>query len=290
MFEFLLSHQIKPRELLKYHTTVGVGGECKYFLEIESCQLLPCVQECIANGLDYLVIGLGSNILVSDKGYDGVVIKVIDDNIFKVNDTTIVSSAFCKMADIVNFACKNSLSGFEWAVGLPSSVGGAIFGNAGANGVSIGDMLRVCVVLDKDKYKVYNNAECQFGYRHSVFKGTKQIIVETEFELKRDNKDNIRQRIEQNLQRRKGNQPNGRSMGCVFKNGKNYSAGKLIDDIGLKGFRIGEASVSTVHANFVVNQGGTAKDIFELIKHIKTKVLVETNILLEEEIIYIGEF
>jgi len=250
---------------------------------------------------------MGSNVLVSDKGFAGVVICGSEGEIWQSGESIFVS-AFCKVGTVVRFCLDRGLAGWEWAAGLPSTVGGAIVGNAGARDGCVGDFLTKCtVLLDNGEIKEYNNRECKFAYRSSRFKtsahtvhcGTRETLLSAEFLLTKKSKASILQKMRDHTQARWETQPKGKTMGCVFKNGCEVSqegksvvlsTGRLIDQCGLKGLRVGSAVVSDKHANFVINHGTNAKDIYDLIAIIKNKVHQSTGIQLQEEIVYIGDF
>lgn len=233
----------------------------------------------------YKIIGNGSNLIISSK-YDGVLIKlenfdklVIEGNIVKVGSGYMLSK--------LSLECvKRDLSGLEFAVGIPATVGGAIYQNAGAYGKQM-DMLikNVKALDDKGNIVVLSKDDLNFGYRDSIFKYKDYVCIEATLELKKDNYDNILSKMQENLSMRKEKQPlEYPSAGSVFRNPIGFSAGKLIEDAGLKGVRVGDAMVSLKHANFIVNVGNASgEDIVNLIKIIKDKVKEETGIVLEEE-------
>ena len=198
------------------------------------------------------------------------------------------------LSKISNFACENGLTGFEFACGIPGTIGGAIRMNAGAHGKPISEIIYNTTYLDlKDgSIKTINNKENEFGYRESLFsKNSNYIIISAEIKLEQGNKEDIKSTINENLNFRKETQPiNLPSAGCVFKRGKEYISSKLIDECGLKGISVGNAIVSEKHAGFIVNMGNaTAKDVIELMEIIEKKVYEKYHVNLQTEIEIIGE-
>jgi len=203
----------------------------------------------------------------------------------------VLVDAGVNMSNLINECLNNSLTGLEFMAGIPGTVGGSIRGNAGAwqNGISE-SVSRVKVLTEDNKVKWVDKEECQFSYRDSRFKHNKEIILAAELILEKGDSEQITRLIEENLKKRE-EQPKEPSAGCVFVNPKPLSAGKLIEECGLKGTRIGNAQISEKHANFVINLGGaTAKDVVSLISLTKAKVKEKFNIDLKEEIVRIGEF
>ena len=190
------------------------------------------------------------------------------------------------LSQIIIAATEAGLSGLEWAIGIPGTIGGCVVGNCGAFGKSISESVKKVKTLDKE----YSNQECEFKYRDSKFKkpGNLEVILEIELELKQDDKEKIRETIKNNLIQRKDRIPPYPSIGCIFKNPKPFSAGKLIEQCGLKGKKINDAQISEMHANMIVNLGNArAKDILELIELCKQKVRDKFKVDLEEEIVVI---
>ena len=271
---------------IKNFTTYKLEGSIPvvYFPENVS-ELKELLLKLKKENKKYKIIGNGSNLIISSK-YDGVLIKlenfdklVIEGNIVKVESGYMLSK--------LSLECvKRDLSGLEFAVGIPATVGGAIYQNAGAYGKQM-DMLikNVKVLDDKGNIVVLSKDDLNFGYRDSIFKYKDYVCIEATLELKKDNYDNILSKMQENLSMRKEKQPlEYPSAGSVFRNPIGFSAGKLIEDAGLKGVRVGDAMVSLKHANFIVNVGNASgEDIVNLIKIIKDKVKEKTGIVLEEE-------
>jgi len=303
---------IKKNVSLKNHTTFKIGGRAKYFFVAKNKKdLVEAVITAKKFKLPFFILGGGSNLLVSDEGYKGLVIKMQNAKIKMQNENSkckIICEAGTPLALLVSEATKNSFSGLEWAVGIPGTVGGAIFGNAGAFGKSMKNVVKEIEVFDlsNEKIKILKNRDCKFGYRDSIFKHANSatlglrprgmrmrpceypnlIILSATLQFKKENKLEIEKRIKEYLNYRKENQPlNLPSAGSVFKNPAGFSAARLIEECGLKGKKIGGAKISEKHANFVVNLGeAKAKDVKKLINLAKKAVKKKFKVVLEEEI------
>lgn len=282
--------RVKLNELMAKHTTFKIGGPADLFYEAKTEKELIGVIRLIREiGVPYFLLGGGSNILVSDKGIRGLVIK-IQNTKYKILDTKIVAGAGISLGRLVEIAKENSLTGLEFAAGIPGTLGGAIRGNAGAWLESIGEkVLRVKILTSDDQVRWVKGLDCQFAYRQSRFKKSKEIILVVELGLGRGDKDEIQERIDENLKKRKA-QPKQPSAGCIFVNPKPNSAGRLIEKVGLKGRKVGNAQISPKHANFIVNLGGaTCEDVLKLIALAKKEVKKKFGIELKEEIEVVGE-
>ncbi len=280
-------------EPLSNHTTFKIGGNAKYFLEPKSkTDLEKTVVFFKENNIPYFVLGKGSNLLVSDKGINGVVISTekLKGSSFAGEYVTVCAgeslASFCRL-------CRdNGLSGLEFAYGIPGSVGGAVYMNAGAYGGQISDCLTfVFAVMPDGTIREFRTDECDFSYRHSIFCENGAVIFAATFVLKPDSKEAIYSRMEDFSSRRKEKQPlEYPSAGSTFKRPEGYFAGALIEQCGLKGASVGDAEVSVKHAGFVINKGNaTCKDVLGLIEKIKTTVKNETGVDLEPEVIFVGE-
>jgi UDP-N-acetylmuramate dehydrogenase len=276
---------------LKNHTTFQVGGPAKYFCKAqEKNQLEEAIAFAKSERLPYFILGGGSNLLVSDKGFDGLIIKLKNDD-FKVKSTRIFTQAGAGLGEVAELAASKGLSGLEWAVGIPGTIGGAIRGNAGAFGHYFSDSVEAVETIDENfVFCSFDNPGCCFGYRESIFKHNNQIIFSSILKLQPDEEEKIRERMDKNLSLRKEKQPLGYgSAGSVFKNPQDKSAGRLIEEAGLKREKVGGAIVSEKHANFIINLGSaSAKDIKALIDLTKKEVKKQTGYQLEEEIQYLG--
>jgi len=302
---------LKKNVSLKNYTTFKIGGPAKYFFETKNKKdLIKAILVAKSKKLPFFILGGGSNLLVSDEGFRGLVIKILFSKSYFLN-SQISAEAGTILAELLSATLNTGLTGLEWAAGIPGTVGGAIYGNAGAFKKSMKDITKTVTVLEiknqKSNIKNLRNKDCKFCYRNSIFKQKKNLIIlSATLQLKKGNKLKIEKRIKEYLNYRKETQPlNFPSAGSVFKNPKNFSAGelgeedkssslsfaaaRLIEECGLKGKRIGNVKISEKHANFIVNLGGgKAKDVKKLINLAKKKVKEKFGITLEEEICYLG--
>jgi len=279
-------------ETLAEHTTFKIGGKARAFVYAYSIDgLKRVIKLCEANGEKFFVIGAGSNCLFSDSGFNGVIIsleKMLE--VPQVSGDMITISAGSRLSTLLSLCVKNGLTGLEWAMGIPASVGGAIFMNAGAYGGEIANNIVSVWVLSGGKVKKIHLKECNFSYRTSRFQTSGEIILKACFKFIKISSKRVLENSYQALVRRQQSQPAGASAGSVFKRFCDLSAGKIIDDCGLKGRRVGGAVISDKHANFILNTGGaTCADVLELINIIKKSVYERFSICLETEIIYVGE-
>jgi len=288
---------LKENVSLKDFTTFKIGGRAKYFLEVKNEKEFKKAL-LIANDfkIPFFILGGGSNILVSDKGFGGLVIRFKSDGIFLKKTSKNIFEIFCEagvlLSKVVRFCLDRSLEGFEWAVGIPGTVGGALQGNAGAFGREIGDVVKSVKVFDvkSKKIKVFKKKECNFKYRESIFKKKRNLIILSAiFKLKKGNKKKLESHVKEYLLYRKKNQPSLPCAGSVFKNPKNVSAKELIEKCGLKGKRIGGAEISKKNPNFIVNvKKAQSEDVIKLIELIEKKVKEKFKIKLKREIQLIG--
>lgn len=271
-------------------TTFKIGGPADLFYEAKTTEeLIAAVGLARKLGVPYFILGDGSNLLVADEGFRGMIIKIKKSDSFGIEKLKIIAEAGVLLNTIVNFSAESSLAGLEFAAGIPGTIGGAVRGNAGAWQQSIGDKVsQVKVLTPKGKIKWLKTVDCQFGYRQSRFKKSGEIILKVELELGKGDKEEIKRKIAENLEKRK-TQPTEPSAGCIFANPKPQSAGELIECCGLKGKRIGDAQISPKHANFIVNLGSAkAKDVLQLIKLAKTAVQKKFGVELKKEIYLLG--
>ncbi len=285
--------ELKQDILLKDYTTFKIGGKAKYFYKAETKEeLIKAVKITKKIKLPFFILGGGSNILVADKGYQGLVIKMLHTN-HLILDTKISTEAAVPLSLLVKKSLDSNLTGLEWGIGIPGTVGGAIRGNAGAFGKSISDIIKQVEVFNSEKEKIenYSQKDSSFAYRESVFKKRPELVIlSAELELKIGNKEEIQKKMKECLDYRKNSQPlEFPSAGSIFKNLPDISAGQFIDQCGLKGKRIGNVEISEKHANFIINLGdGKAEDVLKLINLMKKQVKDKFNIQLEEEIQYVG--
>lgn len=287
---------IKENESLKLHTTYKVGGVAKYYISPESIdELIKLVKYLKENNIKYMILGNGSNTIFSSKTYDGVVINLSNLNKMEINGNKIFVEAGYQLIKLALDAMNNSLSGLEFASGIPANVGGAIFMNAGAYKSEIANIITDVTFLDEDlNIKTLNKDELDFSYRHSIFQEKDYIIISANLELEYGDKEEIKEVINTRKERRMETQPlEYPSAGSVFRNpAEDIYAGKLIEDLGLKGYSIGDAKISEKHANFIINNGNaTGEDIKDLIDLVKTKVKEKYNIdlIVEQRFVNFGD-
>lgn len=276
------------------YTTYGVGGPAKYFLVARTkSELLHALQEAYREAVPIFVFGGGSDILVSDQGFPGLVIKMELREV-AFSGTTVRADAGVKMSYLITECLRHELSGLEYAIGVPATVGGAVWANLGARGSELKDAVTQVHVIDPTqsmKELFLTNQECQFSYRESIFKHKPYIILGATFNLKPIEKAALQERLKELAQLRTKEQDLGsKTAGCAFRNpSPDKPAGKLIEMAGLKGFALGGAKVSEKHANFIVNTGtATADEIAQLISYIKQQVRDQFGVQLQEEVEYVG--
>lgn len=279
---------IQKNKLLSEISTFKVGGPAKYYAKVTSQQefqsLIPFLQQ---EKMPFLVVGKGSNLLFDDRGFDGLIIHNTINWLNRDNHLLSVSSGY-SFALLGTQIARKGYSGLEFASGIPGSVGGAVFMNAGASGKETADSLTSVTFLHLfGEMQVYKKEEIEFSYRFSSFQKMEGFILSAEFHLQKDPEARKRQ-IELALQRKKTQPLWEHSAGCIFRNPPVNSAGKLIEEAGLKGFQIGGAKVSDLHANFIVNvEKATAKDILSLIDYVKNGVREKKKVSLVPEVRYI---
>lgn len=280
--------QVRFNESLKRHTSFGVGGNAKVYIEPDSIgELFEILEICKVKKLRYKILGNGTNVYFSDKGFRGVVICLKRLNKIKVCENCVIAESGVSLFQLNKVACKNCLKGLEFTYGIPGSVGGAIIQNAGAFGGEIGD--KICSVVVLRNGKIVNEKNFWFSYRNSCFKNSGDVILKVAFKLSYGDEKEIKSLQKKYLQKRLQTQPyDKKSAGSVFKRNGEIIPAKMIDTLGLKGVKIGDVEISPLHANFIVNHGeGTARDINKLVKFIKRKVKKSFGEKLEQEIEFI---
>ncbi len=282
-------------EPLCNHTTFRVGGKADAFLSVsDEEQLKKAVLTCKEYGVPFLILGNGSNLLVSDSGYRGMVILIGKDMAdIRVEDNRIMVQAGATLAAVAQTAAKNSLGGMEFASGIPGTIGGAIVMNAGAYDGEMKMVVEKVRVLAKDNtILTFTNEELDFGYRTSRIKTEGLIVLEVTLLLQTKNQEAIYEKMNDFAARRREKQPlEYPSAGSTFKRPEGMFAGKLIMDAGLRGYSVGDAQVSEKHCGFVINKGNaTAQDIQRLIYDVQSKVKESFEVTLEPEVIFIGDF
>ncbi len=291
---FLTENKISftENEPMHRHCSFKTGGAADIFITAEDGQQVKAVTMfCKQNNIPLTVLGLGSNVLISDSGIDGVVLTLNGISNIKVLGDTIEVGAGAPLTAVCVEAQKAGLSGLEFAYGIPGSVGGAVFMNAGAYGGEIKDIIASATVLTEDcEIRKITADNMKLGYRTSVFKLNGDIILSAEFKLIKDDCEQIKSRMLDFMNRRRDKQPlEYPSAGSTFKRPEGYFAGALIEQSGLKGFSVGGAQVSAKHAGFVINrENATSADIKALIKEVQDRVFKDSGVKLEREIIYMG--
>lgn len=273
--------------LIKDYTTYKLDGYIKEIIFPKNYDELKVVIKDLKN--KYKIIGNGSNLILSES-YNHPLINLKYFDKLEFNNNIVTVGAGYNLPKFALECAKKGLSGLEFASGIPGTIGGAIYMNAGAYGKEISNILKRVTILDeKNNLKVLNQEDLKLSYRDSIFKHKNYICLEAEFELIPGNKEEIIKEIKKIIETRKEKQPlEYPSAGSVFKNGENYSAGRLIEKAGLKGTKVGDAEVSLKHANFIINKGkAKADDVIELIEIVKEKIKKEENIdlILEQEIL-----
>ena len=287
---------VKKAEVLSGYTTFKVGGPADYLVEPASVEELQAVMDIVyGESVPYIVLGNGSNVLVKDDGFRGVVIVIgagLGDIQIDAENAIITAGAGAMLGEAARAAARESLSGLEFASGIPGSIGGGAFMNAGAYGGEMSHVITgVDALMPDGSIRHFAADELDFGYRHSIFYENGGIIVSVEMKLEHGNQNEINEKMTDLNHRRAEKQPlNFPSAGSTFKRPSGYFAGQLIEESGLKGHRIGGAMVSEKHAGFVINYDhATSKDILNLIDHIKSEVYMRFGVELEPEIKIIGK-
>ena len=280
---------------MKRHTTFRIGGPAEVFVMPKTIeQVKTAVRICREEDLDWFVLGNGSNLLVSDQGYRGVIIQM-DRNIGQVTveGTEIHAAAGALLSSIASAARKASLTGFEFAGGIPGTLGGAVVMNAGAYGGELKDVLKEVTVMDRDgEIRIIPADELEMGYRTSIIKTAGYLVLSAVISLEEGDGEAILSRTRELNEKRSEKQPlEYPSAGSTFKRPEGYFAGKLIMDSGLRGYTVGGAMVSEKHCGFVINKGGaTAADVCELMDHVTEVVREKFGVTLEPEVKFLGEF
>lgn len=287
--------QVLRDEPMQKHTTFRVGGPADYFVMPETIeQVQKVVTLCKEEEIPYYIVGNGSNLLVSDKGYRGVIIQIGKRfGQIEVKENQITAQAGALLSAVANRALEAGLAGFEFAAGIPGSLGGACVMNAGAYGGEMKDvLLSVTVLTPEGEVLTIPREELELGYRTSIIEKKQYLVLEAVIELQKGDPEEIKAVMDDLRQRRIDKQPlEYPSAGSTFKRPEGYFAGKLIQDAGVKGFQVGGAQVSEKHAGFVINKNhATASDIYELMRQVSEKVEEESGVRLEPEVKRLGEF
>ena len=272
------------------NTTYKLGGKADLcFFPQNICQAVTAYNICKELGYEPFILGNGSNVLASDGGFDGAVISTKKlSGIIRLKNNRLFCLAGTPLSKLLNYCKLYGLSGVEYLVKIPATVGGAAFMNAGAAGKYIGDNIeKVLIYTDKKVY--FNKNQCGFTYKHSTMRDINCLILAVVLQLEAKPVNEVEAKLH-HYSNLRNHLPKGRSCGCVFKNGEGYFAGDLIERAGLKGIRCGSAFVSYEHANFIISEGGCAGDVKKLIDLVKYVVMLKFGVQLFEEVVYIGDF
>ncbi len=285
---------IKENEVMSKHTTFRIGGPARLYVEVANVdELKQAIALADEKQLPWFVLGGGSNTLVADKGYDGVVIAMANRDV-SIDGDRVTAGAGAISVAVARAAGGADLAGIEWMVSLPGTIGGAVRGNAGCFGGEMQQVVETVRVFRNGEVVEVSNSDCQFGYRESIFKHNGDVVIDVTLKLAKGDPAAIKAKMDEVLSKRKSTQPTASgTAGCAFKNplvdGKLQSCGKIIDNLGLKGTQIGGISISDVHGNFLINDGtATADQVLQLVSLIKMRARDELGVHLQEEIQYLG--
>lgn len=310
----LFGDRLKENEPLAKHLNFRIGGPARWFADVKTIEELEhAISVCKENDVPYFVLGGGSNTLASDDGFGGLVLKMAMRD-FNIEGNTVVAESGVISASLARLTANAGLAGFTWAISLPGTIGGAVRGNAGCFGGETKDYLTKVDVLRDGEIVTLTKDELQMGYRESAVKQSEDIVLRAYFELSEGDPEELKKQLEENLNKRKAAQPlHAGSAGCVFKNyeikddkelarlkqdaeipeemlkNRRISAGWVVDQLDLKGKKIGDAMISEEHGNFIINLGNaTGDDVVQLISFVKEKARQRYGIALQEEVKYVG--
>lgn len=295
LLKIMSEEQVKTEEPMKNHTTFRVGGPAEFFVMPRTAEEVKKVIDlCRRESFPYYIIGNGSNLLVSDQGYRGVVLQIYKEmSYIEIEENVVVAQAGALLSAIANKALENGLTGFEFAAGIPGTLGGACVMNAGAYGGEMKDVLEeVTVLTEEGEVFTIPKENLELGYRTSIIARKGYTVLEARIQLRGGEKEAIKSLMEELKDKRVSKQPlEYPSAGSTFKRPEGYFAGKLIQDAGLRGFSVGGAQVSEKHCGFVINrENATAADVAELMRQVSARVEEEFGVKLEPEVKRLGEF
>lgn len=289
----LKKEYILANENMKKHTTFKIGGDANIMLlPSNENEILQCIEICQKNNINYYIIGNGSNILVSDNGYNGVIVKISSTfNDICINGNVIKAKAGATLAKVAKVAMENSLVGCEFLCSIPGTIGGGICMNAGAYGGELMDIVETVTVLKDGHMCTLSNSECEFEYRNSKILRDRFIVLEVTISLHKGEKEQISNKMKENIKKRNNSQPiELPNAGSTFKRPKDNFAGKLIMEAGLAGRSVGGAMVSKKHCGFIVNDNNaTCSDVISLMDIVRGEVKNQFDVELENEIRIVGE-
>lgn len=288
-----ITQTVAENENMKKHTSFKIGGNADYMVFPKNTEEIKnIIMLCNEYAVAYMIMGNGSNMLVSDEGIEGVVIKIASQmSDIKIEDDMVFAESGVLLSTLSKRVMEEGLSGLEFASGIPGTLGGAVVMNAGAYGGEMKDVIKKIGYMDScGEIHEISAEDARLDYRKSMFSDTDDVVVYCKMKLKKGNKEEIKNLMNELNNRRKEKQPlNLPSAGSTFKRPQGYFAGKLIEDCGLKGYSVGAAAVSEKHSGFVVNKSdATAKDVKELIEYIQNEVLKKFGVKLETEVKFCG--
>ena len=295
LLKIMSEEQVKTEEPMKNHTTFRVGGPAEFFVMPRTAEEVKKVIDlCRRESFPYYIIGNGSNLLVSDQGYRGVVLQIYKEmSYIEVEENVVVAQAGALLSAIANKALENGLTGFEFAAGIPGTLGGACVMHAGAYGGEMKDVLEeVTALTEEGEVLTIPKENLELGYRTSIIARKGYTVLEARIQLRGGEKEAIKSLMEELKDKRVSKQPlEYPSAGSTFKRPEGYFAGKLIQDAGLRGFSVGGAQVSEKHCGFMINrENATAADVAELMRQVSARVEEEFGVKLEPEVKRLGEF
>lgn len=294
--DILPKEQIKRKEAMENHTSLHIGGEADYFVTpVNNREIRDVLLLCKRENLPFYIMGNGSNLLVSDRGYRGLILKLGEDfaSVDIKEDGTVTAQAGILLSKLANAVAEQSLTGFEFASGIPGTLGGAVTMNAGAYDGEMKQCLTGARVMDEEgNILKLNLEELKLGYRSSILQTKHYIVLEADIKLTGGDKSKIREKMNDlNRQRREKQPLDQYSAGSTFKRPVGYFAGKLINDAGLRGYQVGGAAVSEKHCGFIINkENATAKEFLSVIEDVIRIVEEKSGVRLEPEIKYLGDF
>lgn len=289
---FIINFNAIKDEKLSKHNSIRIGGNADYYVEPQTIkEFVDIIKYCKNNNIKYFILGNGTKVVFADNGFRGVVICTKKLNIIVQKKEIICAMCGVNLFALNRYLIENSLSGLEFSFGIPGTMGGAIYMNAGAYGDEIGNYVKKIQIFDGEKIKIIKGKNLTFSYRQSVVKEKGYIVLKVWLKLKNGDKNQIEKKCNEYFSKRKISQPlETFNFGSTFKKTNGIIAGKIIDNLGLKGVTINGAQVSTLHGNFIVNKNNaTMQDIKDLIALIKMKVYESCGVMLDEEVILIGD-
>ena len=292
MKTFLLDSKFCKNEKLSKHNSIKIGGICDYYFEPNSIkEFVNIIKLCLKSKTKFFILGNGTKVIFSDKGFRGVVICTKKLKQISSKKRIVCCDCGTNMFTLNKYLIEQSFCGLEFSYGIPGTIGGAVFMNAGAYGDEIGNFVHKVQVLDGTKIKTIKGKNLKFEYRNSFVRDKKYIVLKVWLKLNKGEKSQIKKKCDEYFTKRKITQPlETYNCGSIFKKTNNIIAGKIIDNLGLKGVTINGAQISTVHANFIINKSNaTQQDVKDLMDFVKQKVFEDCGVWLEEEVILVGD-